>query len=130
MDIIKWLRDHDKALYGMNATYKKAAELAGVPRKQVMKHIYDAELKYWQRKEPKGTPKKATKEINLDWKDWENVQVFFRRFHNIIIEPGTTVEFIIRLMRSKRLPANEHIVNEMLQHRKITLKGVDADELS
>lgn len=125
MTCVDWLEANEKMLYGINASFKDASDLSGFTRKELMNAVHQSGLKYWRQPVEKGTPIKPTKEVSLDWKDWEKVQVFFRRNHNIITEPGTTVGFIIRLMRSKRIPANEHIVCEMLHHRKITLKGVE-----
>lgn len=122
--LVSLLRRYDKHLFGLNASYKQAAELLGYSVPEIKKCLASTALDYWKNPDYATGPRMPTKEIALTYKEWDSVKQFFARHAVGIVSEGVTVPFIVRVMRSKRLPANESIVNEMLSYRKITLKGV------
>lgn len=130
-ELVILLKKWDKHLYGINASYKEAARLIGLDKPSRIKKVLD-DACVWYKNPNKATgPKKATaiknkkgKVIGLSMKQWDRLRQFFAEQRELIESDGVTMEFVIRLCRSNWLPANAHIVNEMLSLKKISLKGV------
>lgn len=122
--IIAALRQYDKPLWAANATYKEAAKLIGCKPAQIKKALPDAGLEFYKSPDWCRGPRSPTKQNSIGRKSWGRLKQLFSEKRDLIESYGVTMPFVIRLCRHYRLPANEHIVNELLTLRKITLKGV------
>lgn len=143
-DIIAALQKYDKHLWGINANYKEAAKLIGLdkpgriksilftktadPNPQGKRGVYiyewNGHLQWFKCPDAAGGPRSATKNKAIGHKSWDRLKQLFAEKRGLIESDGVTMAFVIRLCRANRLPANEHIVTELLKLRKITLKGV------
>lgn len=153
-ELTELLQKYDKHLWGINATYKEAARLMGIAKPSAIKiRLWDRELveagdvmigkkpvyrmnwrgntDWYKHPDWMSGPKKATaiknkagKVIGLSAKQWDRLKVFFAENRDLIESDGSTMEFVIRLCRYNHLPANTHIVSELLALKKVTLKGV------
>lgn len=142
-DIIAALKRYDKHLWGINASYKDAAKIIGCkpvriktilftktvdpnPEGKRSQYIYEwnGNVEWFKCPDVSGGTRSPTKEKSIGRKDWDRLRQLFSEKRGLIESDGATMEFVIRLRRKNRLPANEHIVNEMLCLKKMSLKGV------
>jgi hypothetical protein len=132
--VIAALQKYDKHLWGINASYKDAAKLIGLSKPDKIKMIlfdkvdgaweWNGNIQFFKCPDWEGGSRSPTKEKSIGRKDWDRLKQLFADKRELIESEGATMEFVIRLCRKNRLPANEHIVNELLTLKKMSLKGV------
>lgn len=146
-DLVLLLKRYDKHLWGINATYSEAARLLKIASPSAIKwRLFDKVLvtagdkekgikpvytypwrgnvEWYKHPDRASGPRKATMGIALGRKSWDRCKQFFAEHRQLIESEGSTMEFVIRLFRSYHLPANAHIVTELLALKKVTLKGI------
>ena len=149
-EVTQWLKEWDKELWGRNATYKEAVNLArrqGVVtttpsikkllwntvektnvdsegKKAVKKSfVWAGVIEWWKNPDQDYGSRSPTVGSSLTMLEWDMVKNHWRKYANIWVSEGSSQSFVIRHFRRAGLPFNEKILKEIAEHIKLEVDG-------